>query len=322
MHPQRVQVIKNPPRDRSKFEYLVGSFSVTIESISYLHIGSSQYATLLKEENIIELLKKQGLTEEAIRSVVFEERFLSFHTTASLPSIPASSVKGNIRSRIELSFKAKEGKVRSCFIRATRLLLPSAVGMHGWRHHRIWGDVVLENRDQACDFTVNRQVCLVCDLLGTNGLQGLIRFSDFVGDGVRLERLSLEYGMDVLAAPPNSRFKGFIDFLNLKPEEMGLLFVGMGLRNSARGKDVLLGRFKYRSQMKNYKLGRVVYQIEKLRVSEFSKPIEIDGISLKPGQTLEGEALSNLVNMFVTNAMHYYEGELNIKDEVSAVEKL
>ncbi|MEM3661057.1 MAG: RAMP superfamily CRISPR-associated protein [Thermoproteota archaeon] len=301
---------------------MTGFFSVTIESTSYLHISSSQYTTLLKEENIIELLKKQGFTEEAIHSVAFEDRYLGFHMTAGLPSIPASSAKGNIRSRIELSFKAKEGKVRSCFIRATRPLPPSAVDMRGWRHHRIWGDVVLENRDQACDFTVNRQVCLVCDLFGTNGLQGLIRFSDFVGDGVRLERLGLEYGMSVLAATPNSRFKGSIDFLNLKPEEMGLLFIGMGLRNSARGKDVLLGRFKYRGQMKKYKLGRVVYQLEKLRVSEFSKPIEIDGISLKPGQTLEGEALSNLVNILVANSIHYYEGELDIKDEVLAVEKL
>ncbi|MGB9622518.1 MAG: hypothetical protein ACPL07_01615, partial [Candidatus Bathyarchaeia archaeon] len=98
MHPPSVQVIRSPPRDRSRFEYLVGLLSVSIEPISYLHVGSTQQPLQVKEEELVEVLNRYGgLTEEAIRSVTFEDKYLSFHMTDNLPSIPASSVKGNIR---------------------------------------------------------------------------------------------------------------------------------------------------------------------------------------------------------------------------------
>lgn len=322
MHPLSVQVIKNLPRDRSAFEHLAGFLSVTVMTTSYFHVSLPQLGLQVKDEELIKILDRdKGLTENAIRSVTFEDRYVGFHTTGNIPSIPASSIKGNIRSRIELSFKAKDGKARSCFIRATEPIPPPKRGMHGWRHHGIWGEVLLENRE-ACDATRDRQVCLVCDLFGTNGLQSLIGFSDFVGEGVRLERLNLEYGMDVLAAPPNSRFDGSVNFLNLKPEELGLLLIGMGLRDSMKGREVLIGRFKYRKEIKGYKLGRAIYRLDKIGLYQFSKPLSINSITLMPGQSLEGDALNEFVKVIVANALHFYEGELKLKDEVSAVENL
>jgi CRISPR/Cas system CSM-associated protein Csm3 (group 7 of RAMP superfamily) len=323
MQPLGVEVIRARPRDRSRFEHLVGSLSVTIEPISYLYIGSAQEQHLMNEEELIKVLNKYGgLTSEAISSVKFEEKYSSFHTTNNVPTIPASSVKGNIRSRIELSFRARNGKTKSCFIRATAPTRPPVARLHGWRHYKIWGEVLMENRGWSCDSTRNQQVCLVCDLFGTNGLQGLISFSDFKGEGIRLERLDLEHEVNVLAAPPNSKFRGSVSFLNLRQEELGLLFIGMGLKVSARGRAVLLGRFKYRKQVGGYELGRIIYHLERLKLSEYSEHIKFENISINPGGSLEGEDLNTLVRTLVESAMRTYEGELDVKDEVSTIEKL
>jgi hypothetical protein len=159
-------------------------------------------------------------------------------------------------------------------------------------------------------------------LFGTNGLQGLISFSDFKGEGAQLRQLDLENGMNILVAPPNSKFFGSISFLNLRPEELGLLFIGMGLKDSDRGGAVLLGRFKYRKHVGGYELGRVTYQLEKLKLSEYSEYIKFEDTSLNPGESLEGEGLNILIRTLVKSAMKTYEGELDVRDEVSIIEKL
>ncbi|MGQ9690652.1 MAG: RAMP superfamily CRISPR-associated protein [Thermoproteota archaeon] len=323
MATQRIEVIRQQPRDRSLFKDLAGSIYATIESLSYLYIGSTQKKLRVEEDKLKQILNRHGqISTEAIREVSFEEDYSSFHMTAGSPSIPGSSVKGNVRSRIELSLASKNGRSRSCFIRVTQFRTPPQAGWHGWRHYKIWNKVALEYR-MPCDHTGNRPVCLVCDLFGTNGLSSLVGFSDFIAEKASLEPLDLEYPDGrILAVPPNTKFHGLIDFFNLEPHELGLLFVGMGLKDSSKRGEVLLGRFKYRRNVRNYKLGRIAFHLNYLKISENAKPIKIDNINLQPGHIVSGEKLDELVKALVSEATKTFGEELQMRDEVSIVERI
>lgn len=293
-----------------------------IETLSYLHVGSAEKRLKVSEDEVRQILNsRKQIDDGSIAEIKFEEKHLGFPITAGSPSIPASSIKGNIRSRIELSLTSKDGKSRSCFIRASPPMPMPKVGQHGWRHYEIWREVLAEDR-RMCDHTDNRPVCLICDLFGTNGLSALINFSDFYGKGVNPEPLDLEYDNKVIAAPPHSRFCGSIDFFNLKPHELGLLFIGMGLKDSSRGRVVLLGRFKYRKSIANYKFGRICFQLENLKLSEFSKPIEVGSLMLHPGETINGKKLNDFVGMLFGEAMNFFREEIKIRDEVTVIEGL
>lgn len=316
----RVEVLRSEPRPRNVFDGLCGSLDISIEAISYLHIGSKQVTLKVNEEHIRLMLKRyRSIDSRSAAEVSFEEEYEPFSTLLGRPIVPASSVKGNVRARIELSFRAKDGKVRSCFIRAGRSVARTPVRRaHGWRHYAVWGDVLAEDRGLACDLTKVPTVCLVCDMFGTAGLKGLICFSDFVGDQVELTPLSLEYDVRVVAAKPGSSFKGIVSFLNLKPEELGLVLLGMGITDSRLGRPVLLGRQKYKGAL----LGRVRYSLLSLRLSTYSVPLKAGPAYLAPGSSTGGAELDTFAKSLSSLTLKAFEGELRIVDEVKAIEDL
>ena len=319
-----LRVIKRPPRDRGRLEGLIGRISIGIEATSYLHVGSGRELGLtMKEEEIRRILERHGgITERAISEVKFKEGYVDFYRGGGRPIIPGASVKGNVRSRIELSFRAKDGEIRSCFNKAGRLFTVPRKGQRGWRHYRIWGDVIMDDRGPSCDLNRSDRVCLVCDLFGTAGLKSLVEFSDFILKEGKLDELNLGYGMRVLAAPQGSVFYGLVDFMNLKPEELGLIFLGMGLKESRIGREVLLGRMKYRGEISGLRLGKVRYRLEGFYLSEFSERLDLDGFTLEPGSSIEGEKLDELVKSLTSKALETYKDEFEMVDEVGISEGL
>lgn len=317
----RVEVIKSAPRDRSRLLYLTGSLRVTVKSTSHLHIGSLQIQLKKEEPALREVLERLGF-DRAVEKVKFEEVYTPFVLSAGAPTIPGSTIKGNVRSRVELSFRARKGKVRSCFAKSSApLRTPPLTRTHGWRHWKIWGEVLKEDRGLPCNHTRGGPVCLVCDLFGAPGLKSLVNFSDFSGDNVKLTELNLEHEIRVLAAPPNSEFKGRVTFTNVRSEELGLLLIGMGIREASReGSEVLMGRFKYRGRIGGYTLGRVRYIVEEMKLNKLSKPIDVEGSTLNPGDSASGHRLDVLIGSLVNHALATYEEELKIVDEVKAVD--
>lgn len=315
---QRVNVLRNKPRSRQEIG-LAGIIETRLVSESYIHIGSAQPPLKVDEDKLKRVIQRAGPKNMNLLSKVirFEER-IQFNICGGIPTIPGSSVKGNIRSRLELSFRPKGGYVKSCFLRATRPLERKVpMGQHGWRHSRIWGEVLFEDRGPPCDLTRNDTVCLVCDLFGTTGLKSLVDFGDFKGYGVELESLDLDYGMKVYAAKPGSEFRGIISFINLSISDLGLLFIGMRAGGSA-----LLGRLKYRSVISGYTFGKVKYVIDGFKLWDESRPLEIGGLIIKPGEKVEGERLAHLIEMLKTRAYKEYEGEISDVDEVALIERL
>ncbi|MEM0049614.1 MAG: RAMP superfamily CRISPR-associated protein [Candidatus Bathyarchaeia archaeon] len=318
--PEKVKVLRRKPKVRSGFGDLCGVIYATLTADSYVHVGSSEIFTV--NENLLAKLIKSGERniKRLLQAVELRER-IPFNVSGGRPVIPGSSIKGNIRSRLELSFRPKDGYVRSCFIRASRPLIKEPLkGTSGWRHFKIWGKVLFEDRESPCDFTRMGKVCLICDLFGTAGLKSLIDFGDFVGEGDArdmLEPLSLEYGINLLAAKPGSKFNGRILFHNLSPSELGLLFIGMKV-----GKSVLLGRLKYRHVVSGKTFGKARYDVKAIEFLRESRDFEVGGLRIKGGDRIEGEELDKLINGLMSLANEEFKDEIVDVDEVAIVERI
>lgn len=325
MHTQRVEVIRSPPRNRDIIQHLAGKLYITILSQSYLHVGSGKELKIDRSK-ISGIVKRMKEDPYYIKSELQKQfhQLLEFSSTGGVLVIPGSTVKGNVRSRLELSFKNTNGKVNSCFMRASIIRAEPSKGMQGWRHYNIWRETILENRGPQCDYTQSNAVCLICDLFGTNGLKGLVEFSDFVQDRNRsmVEILDLPYNMRVEAVTKDSLFKGVVTFFNITPEELGLILLGMGIKERKTGRPVLLGRLKYRRDLEGKTFGRVVYSVDRIELSRYSKPLFFDqSIIIEPGSSLSGELLDSVINRLTILAMKRYP-DLKMIDEVEALEKL
>lgn len=300
-----MQILRSKPRNRNILRNsgrIVATIKVCSEKDgveSYLHIGSGGFSLVQPSVDL-----RQKDPEEAIRllsrSIVRDVG--EFMKIGGNPVIPGSSVKGNVRSRIELSFIPKEGKVRSCLIRSSPPRREPRVGESGWRHYRIWGEALKADR-RACDYTKLQTVCLVCDIFGTAGLAGLVFFGDFVGRNDMITTLSLPNGEKIEVAKPGSQFAGEITFVNLKPEELGLILYGMGIRDSRIGKPVLLGKYKYQRNLL-YRFGVVRYIIEKVEYQGFEGSID------------------DIVRELVSSAVKTFGDELRDVDEVRKLEEI
>jgi CRISPR/Cas system CSM-associated protein Csm3 (group 7 of RAMP superfamily) len=340
-----VSVLRNEPRSRDKLDGLTGRIHIRLRACSrslgdlidsYLHVGTGALRLVVDEnelrrratraknrrefEQLVQELKESIQLDYAQFVLLKEER------AKEIPAVPGSSVKGNVRSRLELSFVPKDGKIRCCLIRSTNSpLQPPPPGQHGWRHFRIWQRSLEFSRDgdEPCDYTGEETagVCLLCDLFGTAGLAGLIEFSDLVGTGVNLVRVDLPTGEKLLAAPPGSAFEGTVTFRILKPEELGLLLYGMGMRDSRLGRPVLLGKSKYRRYPRHV-FGVVRYEVAALELAPVSQPLEAEALRVQPGSKLEGPALDGVVRALVAKARSAFDGELLDVDEVGELERL
>ncbi|WP_288104685.1 RAMP superfamily CRISPR-associated protein, partial [Thermofilum sp.] len=122
-----VSVVRGPPRDRGKVEGLAGRLFVTIRvssratgdgADSYLHVGSGLQRIVVDEEELRKRAsgaKNRAELEKLVQELSgkIELDYAELVMVGGKPVIPGSSVKGNVRSRIELSLKPKNGKIRS-----------------------------------------------------------------------------------------------------------------------------------------------------------------------------------------------------------------
>ena len=339
----KVRVLRQEPRSRDRVDGLAGRLHIRLRACSrslgdpldsYLHIGTGALRLIIDEEELrrrASLAKNRAELERLVREFsekiqVDYEQFVLLKDlkVGERVVVPGSSVKGNVRSRIELSFVPKDDAVRCCLIRATDdPVQPPPPGQHGWRHFRIWQSSLSFRRDKACNYTDEyaKEVCLLCDLFGTAGLAGLIEFGDLVGTDVKLVEVDLPTGEKLLAAPPGSTFEGTATFRNLKTEELGLLLYGMGMRDSRLGRPVLLGKMKYR-RYPPHVFGVVRYELLALELAPFSQPLDVEGLRVEPGFKLDGSGLDGVVRDLVRRARSEFEGELLDVDEVDKLERV
>ncbi len=174
----------------------------------------------------------------------FEKDYVKFMNTEKGLVIPGNTVKGIIRSRLELLMdcacynclsnkpsKTKSNKYISIF--------------HPKRKY-----------SDRFDPDRGREVCYVCDLFGNAGLASRVNFSDMEFHEGKVSFVK-KRGMTYQVVEKGSVFKGNIVLNNPKPDEIGMLLYGAGYRGQGKWKTLLMGRFKYEDK----DFGRVKFNI-------------------------------------------------------------
>ena len=323
-----LRVIRNKPRPRDSYTSLCGYLDVSIvvdgDKLSFLHVGSGKEFFKVDINELKEAYSKVGrINGSFINRIKIEKGYDEFASTSKGLVIPGSSIKGNIRSRIELSFKGYEGTVDSCFINAGKPLIRELMkGTFGWRHYKVWKEVLSEDRGVSCNFTSMDKICLVCDLFGAPGLKSLIEFNDFECTTGNIKYLDLPLGIKVQAVGAGSEFRGKIYFKNIEDYELGLLLLGMGIKDSCEGRNVILGRFKYRSKVNSFKFGRVKYRVNELKLSNYSKTLSMGDINLQPNFSIKGDLLNNVCSSLTDLTLKRFENRFRIVDEVGILNEL
>jgi len=298
---------------------LSGSLVVSAIANSYIHIGSKKYRIEYDRVELDRLARRRFLNQyEVMRfSSKINIDYVENIVYRDIPVIPGSSLKGCIRSRLELLFHAENNVVPSCFIRSGRIpRVPIPKGLQGWRHYKVWGDIIAEDRDRACDasraeYFKDIQICVVCNIFGTSGIASRICFSNLVPrDKDCLEKLSLDFGEKILAFKKNTVFDGEITFLGLDLVELGLIFIGL---NVHKDKSILIGKSKYRDRVvngKKEKFGRLKINIERIefaRYSDLSLVKDVMGdIFDEEKYMVKGENVKKFISLAVGKAYEKY----------------
>ena len=329
---QRVEVRRDNIRSRQEINPLEGFIEAEVEVCSaekhgiesYLHISSGdiemEYDRKGLEFKLNQTLRQYGRIQMhdigRLANYMKIENFMSFNKLKDITTgketiaIPGSSIKGNIRSRLELTLVPREGEAIACITYYTYLQQEPLKGAHGWRHYRIWREALELPRGARCDATKQDKVCLVCDIFGAPGLASLINIGTFYQTSKDESLIKLEYrGERILAAKPGTVFRGMIYFRGLKTNELGLLLIGMG--QSTKGpRIVLLGKHKY-APFAGKPMGRIVYNITKVKITERC----IGDDRILSGATYEGNNILSFISTCLNAAQSEHGNYLCVINE-------
>lgn len=292
-----VRVHREKPSDRSELggDRLTGVVDARVSCISWVHVGSGS----------VEPVDVPRVSREKLRALSMDDMMRAWGGAAAKeaaafvkysgePVIPGSSLKGVVRSRLELLITSSNGESYSCFRLSTRPPREPRVGSHGWRHVRVWSPSPSEDR-RGCP---GGDVCPVCNLFGAPGLASRVFFGNFSLEEGGLEVLELDHGEVVEAARPGSVFSGRVSFMGLEPWELGLLLVGMGAREDGGFVDILLGKSKYRVRVRReggeVEMGRVRFGVK--------------GLYTTRGPGAEGPGLKDYLSRLVSEAASRVRG--------------
>jgi len=324
----RVKREKATPRD---LRGLSGSIIINaIAFNSYIYIGSRKYKIDYNKGDLDRFAWRKivNLNDIISLSSRINVDYLENITYGDLPVIPGSSFKGCVRSRLELLFHSVDNIVPSCFIRSGHIpKVPIPQKAHGWRHYKIWNDVITENRGNACDATKAEyfkdiELCIICDIFGTSGIASRVCFSNLIPRNKDcLVRLHLDFGEKIFAFKKDTVFDGEITFLGLNLVELGLIFIGLNVHNN---KPILIGKSKYRKRMVNNRskeyFGRLKINIDRIEFARYSDTALIKNVlgNLfdEKRHLIEGEGVTKFVSYTVDKAFQMYGKWLRNINEV------
>jgi len=214
----------------------------------YLHVGSGIVDVVLTSDvgdltDMVErILKGESLTSFASLNSMFSRPAHLLSRVGYRVVIPGSTIKGMVRTRLELSIP------NACYI----------VDMQSRDYSQRYREIFKPDQRKRADRFP--QVCPVCDLLGNAGLASRVEFSDFTLGGDWIDFVSIG-SESYEVVKKGGKFSGRVTFKVKSPEELGMILWGFGIR-SGGNKVVLLGRFKFQDR----RFGRVKFTVKSLRV--------------------------------------------------------
>ncbi len=338
-----LSVIRGALVDRSSLGGLTGTAYISVTTKSYLHIGSGKELIALDPEIVDVVLRSKSLAEvvrylRTLRGASVGSKCFEFVRYGGKLCIPGSSIKGLIRSRLELLAKPINNSIESCFrVPSPPITTKPPKGVHGWRHVRIWWDAPAQDRRPTCNPLQEGyiELCVVCNIFGAPGVASRVFFSNACcTSDVKTVKKVLDYGECLELVPPNTVFKGSFSFRGLRLEELGLILIGAGAREDGGFNEVLMGKSKYRLRRlggKSIELGRVLFSINAFRFRKYLElPKELNNIISKCRYEdsviiCEGDIARELISHLVKLAKSKYRSfkeatqfsEVVRKDEVS-----
>jgi hypothetical protein len=304
---------KVPLTSRDNLSQITGKLEVNLRLIDRVHVGSGGLKLKSKDPILIKRLAKEIISGkdisrigvEAVNLVFIEQDFVR---VGNKVCIPGSTIKGLIRSRLELMAGKRGNDVvaSACLSIPSRpLTQPLPIGTPGWRHVRIWDKAVtvLREGESFLEEELVSELCPICNLFGAPHISSRVFFNDFYCED-RCEVTTCvfkDYGMRLEVLEPNSVFRGGVILRGVTLEELGLLLIGMGFDGN-QFKPVLIGRMKYAAEG----FGKVRFEVIKLIVSEYAiKYLEGVGISLRCidfNYIIDGDELRKLLNLAFNEA--------------------
>jgi len=216
------------------------TFRLKVASDSYLFVGSGIPGIDFDIKTVDKLLTTKELAE-----IEKYARKLSIFDKMSMAGgrvvIPASTLKGAVRSRIELMFKPYNGQIDSC------LIITGPLVRRAWRYRKIYGKVKDRYAEESSDFC-----CIVCDMFGRGGKSGLaskIFFSDAIPENVSVKTVNVIFDRGrarLKVVEPESTFTLSVQCYNILDEQLALLLKGLGVLDDT---PILLGAYKYRERV-------------------------------------------------------------------------
>lgn len=322
---RQVKVLRKGHTPRHTLLGLNGVVEFKLRTVTYLHIGSGKSLSTIPKslvsavagaetlENLIKSLSADYVSApECMETLRYGDRLC----------VPGSSIKGVIRSRLELL--SSDGKLsESCFRvdRSRALREPLPKGTPGWRHTHIWWDAPSEIRGPPCNPTAmgGYSLCTICDIFGAPGVSSRVFFGNAcTASHVVTEVKALDHGECLELIPPNTVLEGEFGFVNLRRDELGLVLLGMGARLDGSFTEILMGRSKYRTRTlsngKHVELGRVRFSVNRVTFYRHhgvggEELLELDNVLSKCSKesykvVCEGEAITALISVLIKDAIN------------------
>jgi len=184
----------------------------------YLHVGSGIVDVVLTSDvgdltDMIErILKGESLTSFASLNSMFSRPAHLLSRVGDRVVIPGSTIKGMVRTRLELSIP------NACYI----------VDMQSRNYSQRYREIFKPDQRKRADRFP--QVCPVCDLLGNTGLASRVEFSDFTLNGDWIDFVS-SGSESYEVVKKGGKFSGRVTFKVKSPEELGMILWGFGIRS-------------------------------------------------------------------------------------------
>ncbi|AWR96117.1 hypothetical protein DFR86_00160 [Acidianus sulfidivorans JP7] len=239
-----IQRYEYTPRNKVGLNGVI-ELQLTVVS-EYLHVGSGKYdVEITKSANNVKQLVDEYLKGNKVNVDQYFSKVAFQMVRDKKIAIPGSTIKGMVRSRLELSVPG------SCYIVIGETSYPSRT------YERIFKPDPRRGSDRF-DPEKFSQVCKVCNLLGNTGLASRVSFSDFVMSSGKVDYVNVN-GRDYEVVTKGSVFSGRVLYYSLDADEIGMLLYGFGfIKDCNDSKVMLLGRFKFSDK----RFGRVKFSLK------------------------------------------------------------
>jgi CRISPR/Cas system CSM-associated protein Csm3 (group 7 of RAMP superfamily) len=227
------------------------SFKLEMTVMSdHLHVssGKSQFeqVTAINDSDVEMFLKTGSLPKEAHAA----REFVKFMQTTQGLAIPGGTVKGLVRSRLELLVDC------ACYtFLATK---PSRTVS------RVYQSIFHPQRKFSERFEDNSEMCFVCDLMGNMGLASRVSFTDLTFQDGKVNLVPMT-GSTYETVEKGSKFLGSFTVRNYDDADVGAILFALGI---GRGNGiVLMGRFKFTDKS----WGRVKFNVPNVDAGKYVK---------------------------------------------------